>query len=40
MLRGHFCHCRGFIGAVGFTPMDFILPQFLWIVAYKPTGFK
>lgn len=28
------------IGAIGFTPMDFVLPQFLWIVAYKPTGFK
>ena len=30
----------GIIGALGFTPMDFVLPQFLWIAAYKPTGFK
>jgi amino acid permease len=30
----------GFIGAIGFTPMDFILPQFLWIAAYKPKGPK
>lgn len=28
------------IGAIGFTPMDFVLPQFLWITAYKPKGFK
>ena len=34
------CICRGFIGAIGFTPMDFILPQFLWIAAYKPKGPK
>ena len=34
------CLCRGFIGAIGFTPMDFILPQFLWIAAYKPKGPK
>ena len=27
------------IGAIGFTPMDFVLPQFLWIAAYKPKGF-
>jgi hypothetical protein len=26
------------IGAIGFTPMDFVLPQFLWIKAYKPKG--
>ena len=32
--------CRGFIGAVGFTPLDFILPQFLWIAAYNPKGPK
>ncbi|CAK0786011.1 hypothetical protein CVIRNUC_009224 [Coccomyxa viridis] len=30
----------GFIGAVGFTPLDFILPQFLWIAAYNPKGPK
>ena len=30
----------GIIGALGFTPMDFVLPQFLWIAAYKPTGPK
>ncbi len=34
------CVRRGFIGAIGFTPMDFILPQFLWIAAYKPKGPK
>ena len=28
------------IGAIGFTPMDFVLPQFLWIKAYKPKGFS
>ncbi|KAK9810303.1 hypothetical protein WJX72_008303 [[Myrmecia] bisecta] len=28
----------GLIGAIGYTPMDFVLPIFLWIVAYKPKG--